>query len=330
MSWRSRALTLLAGSAAAVATTWLAACQHLTPSWPTERLHEYATGILATLTFGLLYLLPSRAQRKKRYLTGLFVLFVACAAVYLGLWSAFTHEVTDDGQRVIGGISLSPLIEDYRREEGWLIPEATLLKDWRNDPDVVYEKRSLALVRLASLGSWYVACASLFGWLGLLARSLQSKEPADPVLARLVDRLAAWPAGVPARLREELLRAARTLEQADNPSGAVVTAAGMLEGENGLLGMVAAARGEKLDGFNLGDQIEKLAAKGILPGDVVFDCHWVRKRSNLARHADKPITRDEALTTIQLTIQVAEWYLGRFEHGPHLALPASDEPRPQE
>lgn len=63
-----------------------------------------------------------------------------------------------------------------------------------------------------------------------------------------------------------------------------MTVSRVLEGSRGLLGAIASASSHQLKGFELEKQIEELAQKGIVPGEIASDLHWIRVRANKARH----------------------------------------------
>jgi hypothetical protein len=176
-------------------------------------------------------------------------------------------------------------------------------------------------VRCALLASWFLTCAGLAfqgALFGLLVAGRAG--PSDPLTARLKARVDGWPAGVAPQLRTELQQALRILADANVPL-AILNVSILLEGEHGLLGKVAAAHGRPLQGGNLFAQIEDLAKKGIVPGDIMSDLHWIRRRSNSARHDKSSVTMDDAHMTINRAIHVVEWYHYRFERGPRLPVP---------
>jgi hypothetical protein len=206
-----------------------------------------------------------------------------------------------------------------RRNPG--IPVEELVGDMGNDPDQVFTRSSLLLMRVLLLVIWLALLSSLT-MIAALVLMLQSKErdhAAEPWLADLQARVSGLSAGVDDGTRTELEKAVQTLSfPARNFRGTILTVAPFFEGEHGLLGRIAAADGRKLKGHNLDAQIEELAARGLLPVKVASDLHWIRIRANKARH-NEPVLEDDARTALHLTLMVLEWWYCECGLGPRIA-----------
>src|SRR5262249_40109515 len=100
----------------------------------------------------------------------------------------------------------------------------------------------------------------------------------------LKDRIDALPSGAGENIRTGLHDAVRVLQEVGNVPGAIMILSRLLEGENGLLGMIASSRRHRLKGANLDSQIEELSQKGAIPPEIASDLHWIRIRANRARH----------------------------------------------
>lgn len=132
-----------------------------------------------------------------------------------------------------------------------------------------------------------------------------------PSPSTLDTRIACLTESIPHELRVELQNSLATLREARNIPGAIVTAARLMEGRNGLLGQIAIAAEHDLQSSNLADQIESLAKNGVLPTERASDLHWVRIRSNLARHRSEQVNlaQEDAEMAISLVLGVVEWFL---------------------
>jgi hypothetical protein len=302
------ALKFAAGVAAAAAlalTTWLF---HFAPPWPAYREVAALTFTLGAsiYTAAVLFLGGWDGHRLRRLGRWLLAASLAAGAGYSFLWTAFTYSTTAAGQRVVVGWSYTPSARDYLALNPHLSTEE-LLADMENDPDLVFDPVSLRVMSLGVLASWCVAVAALLGLLGVGAL-LGTRPALDPVAARLHERVAGWPPALDAELRAGMEQALHTLTRAGNVPGAILTVAGLLEGEHGLLSRVASVHGQPLRGGNLFAQIEELAQKGLVPGDILSDLHWVRLRSNMARHQKGSVTAEDAHTAIGRAAHVIEWY----------------------
>jgi hypothetical protein len=320
---------LLGGAASALfaaGTCWL----HVSPPWPEDRTVAGATflvGLVAYAAAGQL-LAPWEERRLRSAGIGVLAALLAVATSYCLLWAFFTYPVSEQGDRVTGSWAYTAETQDYLAMKAEPMSPRELLADVENEPEQVFEKKSLTLVRCALLASWFLTCAGL-AFEGALSGLLVARRagPGDPLTARLKARVDGWPAGVDPQFRAEIQQALRILADANVPM-AILNVSVLLEGEQGLLGKVAAAHGQSLQGGNLFAQIEDLAKKGIVPGDIMSDLHWIRRRSNSARHDKGSVTMDDAQMTINRAIHVVEWYHYRFGRGPRLPLPPDADQGP--
>ena len=134
---------------------------------------------------------------------------------------------------------------------------------------------------------------------------------------------------VEAGFRDELQTALRTLRDAGNIPGTILSLSRMIEGERGLLGRVAEACGRKLKGYTLDPQIQELAEKGIIPGELASDLHWLRVRATKARHNIEKLELklDDAETALGRVLRVLEWFYCEYPHGPCLTELYTDNPQ---
>jgi hypothetical protein len=121
-------------------------------------------------------------------------------------------------------------------------------------------------------------------------------------------------------LRTELRTALETLRGAGNVPGTLTSLSRLLERRGGLLERIATAHQHTLRGFNLDKQIEELAARGIIPGEIASDLHWVRIRANRARHGSEEatLTGDDGETALGRVLRVLEWFFAEAGSGPRL------------
>lgn len=315
-------LRLLIGLAAAATVTVAAWGTEFAPPWPRAAPVLTVTFFVALLSqvSGDLLINPQPLGRA-RWAGRLSILAICLTTAYAALWIAFTHPVTSPEKRVVGSWAYSPAAQEHVTHQTLPAPVTEVLADMENNPELVFDPFSLFAVRSILLGTWIVATASVMLGLTQGARLLMPRMSGatHPALATLHARMAAWPATVPDKLCRELRLALQTLEQADNVPGAILTVAGMLEGETGLLGDLAAQHDQPLKGFNLLEQIEGLASQALMPKEVVSDCHWIRVRANLARHRKESVTREDAQMAISRGMCIVEWYVQ--------ALPASKNPQ---
>jgi hypothetical protein len=305
----------------AAAAYWL----HVAPPWPEDRTVAGATFLLGVVAYTVAaqLLAPGDERRLRSAAVWVLTVVLTAAAAYSLLWAFFTYRVSDDGDRVAGSWAKTARMQDYLASKGdQPVSTQDLLGDWDNDPDVVFEPNSLALVRCALLASWSLTDAALFALLTVFGLLVARRAgPADPVTARLQARVAGWPPNLDPHLRGELEQALRLLADGNVPL-TILNVSLLLEGQHGLLGRVAAAHGRALQGGNLFAQIEELAGKGIVPGDIMSDLHWIRRRSNSARHDKGAVTLDDAHVAVNRAIHVIEWYHRTFGRGPRLPAPA--------
>jgi hypothetical protein len=144
------------------------------------------------------------------------------------------------------------------------------------------------------------------------------------------ERVAALKPEVNKDLRTEIQHALVTLREAGNIPGAFMTISRSLEGHDGLLGLIASACGYTLKGFNLEKQINELAERGIIPGEIASDLHWIRVRANKARHKSekKTLTVNDGEMCLDRALCVIEWFGCQYEHGPLLRTIYLTECRP--
>jgi hypothetical protein len=297
------------------AAYWL----RVAPPWPKDRTVAGATFLLgfAAYVAAAQLLAPWHERRLRSAGVGFLAALLAVAATYAALWVFFTYPIPNQQNRVAGSWAYTPKIQDYLAGH----PEPQSVEDVLEAvggyrPDEVFEPNSLAVVRCALLASWSLTDAGLFALLavfGLLAD--RRAGSADPVTARLQARVAGWPADVDPQLRAELEQALHLLADGNVPL-TILNVSILLEGEHGLLGKVAAAHGRPLQGGNLFAQIEELAGKGLVPGDIMSDLHWIRRRSNSARHDKGSVSLDDADVAVNRAIHVLEWYHGTFGRRP--------------
>ena len=144
------------------------------------------------------------------------------------------------------------------------------------------------------------------------------------------ERIASLVSDLDEGIRKEVQDALRTLRDAANVPGTIMTISRLLEGSRGLLGAIAAGGQHKLKGFELEKQINELAQKGIVPGEIASDLHWIRVRANKARHnvEKKTLTIHEAEVGLDRVLSVLEWFGCEYEHGPRLQTIYLTEYRP--
>lgn len=278
----------------------------LAPPWPEAFSTSLATGLVGAGAFAAARWLPlpsdpGEHRRSARRWVFLFLLTLGC---YLGLWLAFSYRISFQGHRVLGSWAYSDLAEKYLALNALPLPSDKVLADMENDPDLVFAPASLTIVRGASLGTWFAACGAGFFLLGGILLAGER----DPRLARLAARIESWPPQAEP-WRTLLLRALATLQDAGNPAGAVLAAAGIFEGREGLLGVLAASHGRTLKAALLIDQIEESAGQGRLPKEIASDLHWIRVRSNVARHRQHELVPEDAYAALERSTLVVEWYL---------------------
>lgn len=136
----------------------------------------------------------------------------------------------------------------------------------------------------------------------------------------LDDQIASLAPEVDDAVRADLLGALRTLRDAANVPGALVTLSRLLEGNAGLLGLIAARVPCKLKGHTLDAQIEQLAQAGIVPTEIASDLHWIRVRATRARHNIERVAleTEDAEFALSRVLTALRWFYCLWEQGPRL------------
>jgi tetratricopeptide (TPR) repeat protein len=136
----------------------------------------------------------------------------------------------------------------------------------------------------------------------------------------LDDRIASLTPEVDDAVRADLLGALRTLRDAANVPGALVTLSRMLEGNAGLLGLIAERVPCKLKGHSLDAQIEQLAQAGVVPTEIASDLHWIRVRATRARHNIERVAleTEDAEFALSRALTALRWFYCIWERGPRL------------
>lgn len=136
----------------------------------------------------------------------------------------------------------------------------------------------------------------------------------------LDDQIASLAPEVDDAVRADLIGALRTLRDAANVPGALVTLSRMLEGNAGLLGLVAARVPCKLKGHTLDAQIEQLAQAGIMPTEIASDLHWIRVRATRARHNIERVAleTEDAEFALSRAVTALRWFYCLWDQGPRL------------
>ena len=113
-------------------------------------------------------------------------------------------------------------------------------------------------------------------------------------------------------LRKELQIALRTLRDAENIPATILSVARLVEGQEGLLGRIAASKQspERLKGNVLIKQIDELQQQGVIPDTVASDMHWIRIRANIARHRKERVclTLSEAEKALDFALNMVQWF----------------------
>jgi hypothetical protein len=119
------------------------------------------------------------------------------------------------------------------------------------------------------------------------------------------------------QVRRELQDALRTLREAENIPGSIVTLSRLLEGYRGFLATIASAGGYTLQPSVLEQQIEALTRNKIVPGEIASDLHWIRVRANKARHAaeERVLAVEDAEMCLDRLLNVVEWFYCRYDRG---------------
>jgi tetratricopeptide (TPR) repeat protein len=144
----------------------------------------------------------------------------------------------------------------------------------------------------------------------------------------LDDRIAVLVPEVSDDLRDGVQNALRTLRDAGDVPGAIVVVSRLVEGQRGLIGSIASASNHRLKGHNLESQIEELLQKGIVPGEIASDLHWIRVRANKARHNIEraALTTNDAEIALDRALRVIEWFYCECKDGPSLPTIYSADP----
>jgi len=99
----------------------------------------------------------------------------------------------------------------------------------------------------------------------------------------------------------------------------------LLEGQSGLLGLIAIASNQELKASTLFEQTEELVALKLLVPEIVDDLFWIRRRANRARHNVEccSLSAADAATAIDRLIRIAEWHFFENSNGPLLSKNSS-------
>ncbi len=126
----------------------------------------------------------------------------------------------------------------------------------------------------------------------------------------LEKRIATLSPEITGRLRSELQDALRALRDVGNIPTSILAISRSLEGERGLLGLIAASCKHKLRGFALKEQTDELAEKGYVPAEIASDLHWIRIRANKTRHNIEKVTltTNDAEMVIDRALRIVEWF----------------------
>lgn len=129
----------------------------------------------------------------------------------------------------------------------------------------------------------------------------------------LDQRVASLSDPVDATYRTEIHTALRTLRDASNVPGTILVISRLLERPGGLLSSIAARVGVSLGRSNLQGQIDALCR--VLPDQIAEELHWVRRRSNEARHGEErlKLSPSDAETAINYALRLLEWFYGESD-----------------
>jgi len=258
------------------------------------------------LAFAFAMLWLPELRRPRIWLVCAAAINIIVGAVYLVLFYSVTYRLGGYYDRDIGGWELKPEMAEYiAAEPGKNIED--LLADLGDVRAVeqAFTPTSLRNARLVILGSWLIWAAGL-GICAVLAYRAGVRRY-DPAYAEIDNRLARLKDLDPVLLGR-LQTAVDTVAKAGNVVGAIVSAAATLEGQNGLLGLIASQQGHALHGHNLNAQIEELTTGSLLTPPVASDLHWIRIRANVARHNLETLTANDAILTLDRTLTVVEWF----------------------
>lgn len=278
----------------------------VSPPWPQQAAAAGMAIAAELLAFAFALLWLPALRRPRIWLGRAVAANIIAGAGYLILFYSVTYRLGGYYDRDIGGWELKPEMAEYiAAEPGKNIED--LLADLGDVRAVeqAFTPASLRNARLAVLGSWLFFAAAL-GFCAVLAYRAGTRRD-DPVLAEIDNRLARLKDLDPVLLGR-LQTAVDTMANAGNVVGAIVSAAATLEGQDGLLGLIASQQGQSLHGHNLNAQIEELTTGSLLTPPVASDLHWIRIRANVARHNLGALTADDAILTLDRTLTVVEWF----------------------
>jgi formylglycine-generating enzyme required for sulfatase activity len=133
----------------------------------------------------------------------------------------------------------------------------------------------------------------------------------------LQDKIETLVPDVDTTLRAELQQSLRTLRDAGNVAGTLISVSRLIEGSRGLLGHIALAYGRQLQGRDLIAQIDELAQNGLVPSELASNLHWVRVYATRARHHSEhiPLTVDDAAIALHFALRVLEWFYCACDRG---------------
>jgi hypothetical protein len=111
------------------------------------------------------------------------------------------------------------------------------------------------------------------------------------------------------------------VDQFQNASRSVGSLVRLLEGKVGLLGKIARAYGDELNGDKFVSQINELVEKKYIPEKIKNSLHFVRTQYNLVKHSEEslsPLTVDDAARIGEEVRAIIKWYYCKCDKGPKL------------
>ena len=115
-----------------------------------------------------------RFDAKKRFQTHLwFISFIAALATYILLRHQFVLEIPGSKESVLLGYDLLPIAQKDTIALGSDVPKdiSTVMKDFGYDPNDVFTRLSLGIVKTALIFAWSLLFFTLSGFLGSFARN---------------------------------------------------------------------------------------------------------------------------------------------------------------
>lgn len=145
-------------------------------------------------------------------------------------------------------------------------------------------------------------------------------------LGSIDGQVAALSLDIDAGVRQELQQALRTLRDAGNPIGAVLS---MPHLSLILMKNVFESAGYRLPSYNLyecivaasnGDEDNRIKGLDLIPREVASHLHVIRTLSNKVTHRSESLhpTTIDAEYAIVLFLRIVEWFYVEYQHGPRL------------